>query len=85
MCVYASVSWFPVMQLTLCFVKSCIMAVYSSVVFCPGYLEWCLDSVLHLVLFIQFILSECTIYVLSERWLIHLSGGAVPTSVAEHW
>ena len=67
----------------------------SRVVFCPGYLDWLLDSTLHLVLFIQFIQFilksvsvACThvyiMYILFERWLIHLSGGyswPVPTSV----
>ena len=36
--------------------------------FCPGYLEWWLDSNLHLVLFIQYILNTVSI-VLSKRWL----------------
>ena len=56
--------------------------------FCPGYLEQWLDSTLHLVLFIYYILNPVsvayTVYVLSERWLTHLSGGysqPVPTSV----
>ena len=49
-------------------------------VFCPGYLEWWLDSNVHLVLFIHYIHVLNTIsiaymymymYVLSEWWLIH--------------
>ena len=51
--------------------------------FWPGHLEWWLDSTLHLVLFILFVINSVSIaytvhvYVLSERWLIHLhvSGG----------
>ena len=31
---------------------------YIYTVFCPGYLEWWLDSTLHLVLFIQYILNS---------------------------
>ena len=55
------------------------------VVFCPGYLEWWLDSTLHLVLFIQFILNSVSvayiyIYVLSEWWLIHADWWLFPTS-----
>ena len=30
-------------------------------VFCPGYLEWWLDSTLHLVLFIQYILNSVSV------------------------
>ena len=29
--------------------------------FCPGYLEWRLDSTLHLVLFIQYILDSVSV------------------------
>ena len=29
--------------------------------FCSGYLDWCLDSTLHLVLFIQFIFNSVSI------------------------
>ena len=43
-------------------------------VFCPGYLEWWLNSNLHLVLFTQYLLNTIPI-ILSERWLIHLRGG----------
>ena len=48
---------------------------------CPGYLEWWLDSNLHLVLFTQYILKTVSVRTLymrggqvvnsSERWLIH--------------
>ena len=38
-------------------------------VFCPEYLEWWLDSTLHLVLFIQYILN--TIY----NYMYYLSDG----------
>ena len=53
-----------------------------NAVFCPGYLDWWLDSNL---LFTQYILYSlytctCTMYVLSERWLdstLHLQCSAV--------
>ena len=53
-------------------------------VFCPGYLEWWLDSTMHLVLFIQYILNSVSVayicYIrevvnLFKRWLIYLRGG----------
>ena len=62
-------------------------------VFCPGYLEWWLDSNLHLVLFIQYIhvhsiiLSQyptCIIWEMvnsSQRWLIHAEWWLFLTSV----
>ena len=53
-----------------------------NAVFCQGYLEWWLDSNLHIVLFIQYILN--TISILSERWLIMLSGGYSQPVWAEH-
>ena len=67
-------------------------------VICPEYLEWWLDSTLHLVLFIKFILNSvsvayiyiCThvyIWVVinsSEWWLIHASGGYSQLVWAEH-
>ena len=31
---------------------------HTYTMFCPGYLEWWLDSTLHLVLFIQFIFNS---------------------------
>ena len=35
--------------------------VHTCTVFCPGYVEWWLDSNLHLVLFTQFILDSVSV------------------------
>ena len=50
-------------------------------VFCPGYLEWWLNSKLHLVLFTQYILNTISVAILSERWL---RGGYSRPVWAEH-
>ena len=63
---------------------------YTDSVFCLGYLELWLDSNLHLVLFIQYILNTvsvpytCIIWEVgksSEWWLIHAEWWLFPTSV----
>ena len=63
---------------------------HSFAVFCPGYLEWCLDSTLHLVLFIKFILNSVSVAYIciiqevvnsSEWWLIHAEWWLFLTSV----
>ena len=38
-----------------------IKFIIAYTVFCSGYLEWLLDSTLHLVLFIQFILNSVSV------------------------
>ena len=37
-----------------------VFIIYCTV-FCPGYLEWWLDSTMHLVLFIQYILNSVSV------------------------
>ena len=47
-------------------------------IFCTEYLEWWLDSTLHLVLFIQFILKSVSvpyIHTCMYVYTCHLSGG----------
>ena len=57
--------------------------------FCPGYLELWLDSTLHLVLFIQYILNSVSVAFwevvnLSERWLFLTSADQCGQNTAIH-
>ena len=46
---------------------------YTCSVVCPGYLEWWLDSTLHLVLFIKYILNSVSVAYMCIIWEVVIS------------
>ena len=63
MCVWV----FVLSSVKLLFYHVCIVHIQIPV-FCSGYLEWWLDSTLHLVLFIQYILNSVSVAYICIIW-----------------